>query len=88
MIVPVQHPATAPEQIPAELRTQLPQIEADLRQQLEQAIDNPREPAYFQALDPNLLTILVGSCDPTQADDPALDYDDAMELKLLQQQLP
>jgi hypothetical protein len=88
MIVLAKHPATPPEQIPTELRPQLPQIEAGLRRQLEQAIGNPRVPAYLQALAPNLLAILNGSRDPTLADDPALDYNDAVELKLLLEQLP
>jgi len=80
-IVLAKHPATPPEQIPSELKEQLPQIEAGLRRQLEQAIGNPRMPDYFQALAPNLLAILAGSRDPALADD-------AVELKLLLEKLP
>jgi hypothetical protein len=50
-------------------------------------------PAYLRALAPPLLAILAilaildGSRDPALAADPALDYDDAVELTLLLEQL-
>lgn len=75
------------EQIPADLRVHIPRIEAGLRQQLKGYVGHPRAPAYLQALALKLLAILDGSRDPALAADPALDYDDAVELKLLLEQL-
>jgi len=72
-IVIAHDPATPPQQIPAELRTHLPQIEAGLRQQLEQAVGHPRAPAYLQALAPKLLAIRDGTRDPALADDDAVE---------------
>ncbi|MBF0369520.1 MAG: tetratricopeptide repeat protein [Magnetococcales bacterium] len=42
---------------------------------------------YIRALAASLQKIVNGSRDPTLADDPALDYDDAVELKLLLERL-
>ena len=44
-------------------------------------------PAYLQPVLPALEAILQGSRDPALAEDPALDYDDAAELRLLLERL-
>jgi hypothetical protein len=43
--------------------------------------------SYLQALIPRLQAILDGGRDPTLADDPALDHDDATELLWLLERL-
>lgn len=65
-----------------EVRAQLPAIEADLDERLRK-YSSPLAPPYLLVLAPKLLAILDGMRDPGLADDPALDYDDAVELKLL-----
>jgi tetratricopeptide (TPR) repeat protein len=65
-----------------EVCAQLPAIEADLDERL-QKYSSPLAPPYLLALAPKLLAILAGMRDPGLAGDPALDYDDAVELKLL-----
>ena len=47
----------------------------------------PNFPAYLQPLIPALQAILAGDRDPALADDPKLDYDDAVELRLLLEEL-
>jgi tetratricopeptide (TPR) repeat protein len=97
LIVIARHPQTPPDQIPGELRSQIPQLERALRQQLagwDESVESDKKkaggtpvPRYLSALAPKLLAILDGSRDPALADDPALDYDDAAELQLLLEQL-
>ena len=86
-IVKAKDPATPAAQIPDELRTQLPQREVNLRQQLQGVAGNPDARADLQALAPKILAILDGSRDPALANDPALTYADAVDLKLLLEQL-
>jgi hypothetical protein len=74
------------ERIPEELLRRLPQLEDGLRRQLEGFATKPDVPRYLQALAPKLLAVLDGARDPAMADDPSLDYDDAVELKLLLEQ--
>lgn len=52
-------------------------------QELTQRSANPDTPSWLQALLPKLLAILHGERHPALADDAALDYDDAVELRLL-----
>jgi tetratricopeptide (TPR) repeat protein len=54
--------------------------------QIEQYLSQPLEedvPAWVKIVFPKLLAVLHGERDPALADDPALDYDDAVELQLL-----
>lgn len=44
-------------------------------------------PDYMRVVLPKLQAILHGSRDPALANDPALDYDDAVELRLLLERL-
>ncbi|TWU03003.1 CHAT domain-containing protein [Stieleria varia] len=86
-ILAAKDPATPPGAIPDELHENLPQFETQLREQLTGFIRDENTQPYLRALAPPLLAILDGSRDPTLADDPALDYDDAAELILLLEQL-
>lgn len=52
-------------------------------QELTRLSTDPDTPAWFQALLPKLLAILHGERHPALADDAALNYDDAVELRLL-----
>ena len=52
-----------------------------------QLAGNPDVPEYVTVLIPKLQAILGGRRDPALADDPNLDYDDAVELELLLEQL-
>ena len=54
-----------------------------LRAELAQLLDNPDLPAWGKVLIPTLQAILDGSRDPALADNPDLDYDDAVEVRLL-----
>lgn len=86
-ILAAQDPATPPDAIPAEVRAQLPAQEAQLREELTAFTRDPNAPPYLRALAPPLLAILDGSRDPALATDPALDFDDAVELTLLLEEL-
>ncbi|MBI3273094.1 MAG: tetratricopeptide repeat protein, partial [Planctomycetes bacterium] len=57
--------------------------QAEAGGQLAQLASQPYAPRWLQALVPKLQAILAGDRDPTLAADPALDYDDAVELQLL-----
>ena len=59
----------------------------DVASQLEQFAADPESPDYLRALVPALQAILAGSRDPALADDPDIDYDDAVEIVLLLEQL-
>lgn len=50
---------------------------------LAQLLQDEDTPAYLKTLIPKLQSVLQGARDPALADDPALDYDDAAELRLL-----
>lgn len=86
-LIAAKAPATPPDAIPAEVRAQLLAQEPQLRAQLTNYTRDPNAPRYLRALAPPLLAILDGSRDPALATDPALDYDDAVELTLLLEQL-
>ena len=57
--------------------------EAEMSAALQQRADAPDAPGWLKALALALQAILRGSRDPSLADDPALDYDDAAEVQLL-----
>lgn len=86
-LLAAQDPATPPDALPAEARAQLLAQEPQLRAQLTNYAHDSDAPQYLRALAPPLLAILDGSRDPALATDPALDYDDAVELTLLLEQL-
>jgi hypothetical protein len=75
------------EQLPEEIRGALPDLERRLRSHLQTAANDPDAPSYLKALAPKLLAILDGARDSSLADDPALDFDDAVEVKLLLERL-
>ncbi|MBF0309351.1 MAG: tetratricopeptide repeat protein [Magnetococcales bacterium] len=52
-----------------------------------QIAQNPNLPSYLQPLFPVLNSILDGNRDPALADTPGLDFDDAVEVELLLEQL-
>lgn len=54
---------------------------------LTQILEHPDIQPWAKALIPKLQTILAGSCDPTLADNPVLYYMDAVELRLLLEDL-
>lgn len=87
VIIAAKDPATPPETIPAEVRAQLLAQEPQLRANLTAYTRDPNAREDLRALAPPLLAILDGSRDPALATDPALDYDDAVELTLLLEQL-
>ena len=87
LIALAKDPVTPPDAIPAEVRAQLPQLDTQLRGQLAAWSGDSDVQAYLRAIAPALLAILDGSRDPALAEDPALDYDDAVELTLLLEQL-
>ena len=80
---------TLGEQLPADLRRQLPEIEANLRQQLIAILDDPdfKDRPDIQALARAVLALLDGSRTPDLWQNAALSFDDAVELKLLLEQL-
>lgn len=80
-------PATPDDALPPEVRAQLPQLEAQLRQELAAWSRDPDTRADLRALAPPLLAILDGSRDPALAEVPTLHYADAVELTLLLEQL-
>ncbi len=53
------------------------------RAELSKRLARPDLPAWAKVLIPILMTILDGSRDPALADNPDLDYDDAVEIRLL-----
>ena len=55
----------------------------EARAELAQVLENPDLPAPAKALIPTLQAILDGSRDAALADNPDLDYDDAVEVRLL-----
>jgi tetratricopeptide (TPR) repeat protein len=62
------------------------QVEA-FSARLDQLQGRPNNPAYLVPVLSSLRAILAGSRDPALADDPALDYDDAAEIRLLLERL-
>ncbi len=60
---------------------------AEVEQLLAQLAGDPETPAYLKPLIPKLQAILGGQREPALADDPNLDYADAVELQLLLKQL-
>ncbi len=54
-----------------------------LRAEVAQLLEHPDLPAWAKALIPTLQAILDGSRDPALAENPDLDYDDAVEVRLL-----
>lgn len=72
---------------PDEARIMLPEVERNFREKLQSVANRSDAPAYMKPLAPKLLAILDGSRDPALAEDPDLDYDDAVELKLLLERL-
>ncbi len=60
----------------------------EVASQLEQLAGQPALPDYLRRLIPTLQAILFGSRDPAAASDPELEYDDAVELRLLLESLP
>ena len=86
-LLAAKDPATPASALPAEVRAQLLAQEPQLRTRLTNYTRDPNAPPYLRALAPPLLAILDGSRDPALAADPALDYDDAVELTLLLGQL-
>ncbi len=79
--------ATDSESLPPELRRQIPDIEASLRQQLTAIPKDPDMDPRIVALCPAVLSLLNGDRSPHVWQNPALDYADAVELKLLLEQL-
>ena len=59
----------------------------EVTQLLAQLAADPDTPPHIQALLPALHAILHGDCNPALADDPVLDYRDAVELRLLLEKL-
>ncbi|MBI1381653.1 MAG: CHAT domain-containing protein [Planctomycetaceae bacterium] len=87
LIAVAKDPATPPNALPPEVRAQLPQLEAQLRQQLAAWSSAADTRADLSALARPLLAILDGSRDPALAEGPTLHYADAVELTLLLEQL-
>ncbi len=58
-----------------------------MREALEQKAQNPKLQPYLRSLIPVLLAILSGHREPSLADTPGLDWDDAVEVALLLAQL-
>lgn len=86
-ILAAKVPTTPPDATPAEVHAQLLAHETQLRAELSAMTRDPNARKDLRALASPLLAILDGSRDPSLAADPALDYDDAVELTLLLEQI-
>jgi len=60
---------------------------AEMAVSLQQLVDDPDRPDWLKTLASTLQAILRGSRDPALAENPALDYDDAVEVQLLLERL-
>ena len=59
----------------------------EAKQSLSRILDDKDAPEWVKNFVPKVLAILNGSCNPTLANDPALDYDDAAEILFLIERL-